>query len=105
MSESTIRRRRAGLWCLLSLSLFVPACNGAGGDNAPWLRRPAFDGSNVVLRPIYELPEGRPFFVSGYAGAYYGPIGGGRSLPAGPTSLSPPPHPDVTVDHGSWSQE
>lgn len=69
-----------GLSLLLSV---VPACSASAGCRMPGAQA---DGSapsgNIVYRPIYPgtVPPRKPFFLSGYAGATYPPVGQGGVL-------------------------
>lgn len=101
MIETRDLRRHAGFWGILGVCVFLPACDGTGDSHAPWLH-PAPDASNVVQRPVYGPPEGKPFFVSGYAGASYPPLGVAPPIPGSPTSFAGSPPPGVTIEHGTW---
>jgi hypothetical protein len=105
MNQSRPWCRRAPLWCILSLSALLPACDGAHRSQAPWIRSPDDGASNVVQRPVYGPPEGRNFFVSGYAGASYGPVNLTRPTALRADCVAVPSQPDVRVDQGTWAPE
>ncbi len=59
------------------------------------------------MRPTYEYWERKPFLLSGYAGASYGPVPArgpmlnGSSVPAAPSQ----PNPELSISKGSWEPE
>ena len=81
------RRPRLTRSLLLSMLLaVVPACSASAGHK--WGRAPATaaDGSGrVAYRPAYPLARTRALYLSGYAGATYGP--GGPGGPLSPTGF------------------
>ncbi len=101
MPRSLIAKERLALLGISALSLAFSACNGSG-MTAPW-RRPAND-SYVAQRPPFDDKGRKNFFVSGYAGATYGPL-----LPRNRLPRQSPSQPDVTlgqprtvIEEGSW---
>ncbi len=115
-------QRRAGWVVIAAILVASPAC-GPDGFTAPWLRGGDPNSPYVVNRPAYA-DGARPFFISGYAGASYGPaLGGPRPVigtpppavisPAGPPPGAPleplpGPHggpPAVSLSEGSWLTE
>ncbi len=113
--------QRRACWAVIAAILVVaPAC-GPDGFTAPWLRGPDVASPYVANRPAYA-DGARPFFISGYAGANYEPLGArpvfGVPVPAplpapvAPPGLSPEPPPGppagppaVSVSDGAWQTE
>lgn len=50
----------------------LPACNATGGHKWGSSRTVAPQG-RVSMRPAYPSSRVKPLYLSGYAGAYYGP--------------------------------
>ncbi|MGO9465728.1 MAG: hypothetical protein ACLQIB_37695 [Isosphaeraceae bacterium] len=109
-------RRRASWVAIAAILVAAPAC-GPDGFTAPWLRGPNVASPYVVNRPAYA-DGARPFFISGYAGANYEPLGarpvygvpGPAPVRAPVLTPEPPPAPPagppaVTVSEGSWQTE
>jgi hypothetical protein len=96
-------RRALGLVGVMALAVVAPACNAPGGWDLPWVRRPSPD--YVVERPVFPLPEGKPLFVAGYAGASYGPFPRGRAVLVEPSGASAPGQPNTTVNQGCWEPQ
>ena len=101
MTRSSIVKERLALLGISSLALAFSACNGSG-TTAPW-RRPAND-SYVAQRPPFDENGRKNFFVSGYAGATYGPL-----VPRSRMPRQSPSEPGVSlgeprtiVEEGSW---
>ncbi len=105
MIMSRAAHRRIGYATVVVFSAMLPACSSPGGPQWPWLRGavPPPDSTNVVYRPTY-LPDTKPLFVGGYAGASYGPLFPRRALgpPEAPVVQD---QPTVSVSHGSWDEE
>jgi hypothetical protein len=94
--------RTVGLLGVIVLAVAVPACNAPGGMQLPWVRRSYPDSTNVVQRPVFPLPQSRPLFVSGYAGASYGPP---WAIPVAPPVAPAGEQPKISIDRGSWEPE
>lgn len=90
-----MRDRLAGL-AILGLALASSACNGSG-MTAPW-RRPG-DAPYVVERPRFDAAGRKNFYVSGYAGASYGPLIPRRASALPDVSLG---QPRTVVEEGDW---
>jgi hypothetical protein len=99
-------RRRIAYTLVLICSSVVPACSSPTGPQWPWLRgsTPPPDTTNVVMRPSY-LPEAKPLFVGGYAGASYGPLSPRRAVAPADVSVPQQAQPTVSISHGSWDEE
>jgi hypothetical protein len=105
MIETRVLRRMLGVAGIVSVSIVLPACSSPGGPRFPWFR--PFDSTNVARRPTYQEAEKRPFIISGYAGAVYGPYPARRFV-ADPSSAglpAIPPAPSVSISHGSWDAD
>ena len=89
-NERTAARRMASLG-LLMIGLVLPACNGTGA------------ASRVAYKPVPTSLRGRPFYVSGYAGADYSPSRPRRRGPGAATIVAPAP-PQVTIRQGTWDE-
>ena len=60
-----------GFSCLVGLIILVgPFLSGCSSNRMVYPRR---GSTNMVRRPTYNLPEGKPFYLGGYAGASYNP--------------------------------
>jgi hypothetical protein len=78
--------RPAGI-CMLTAVLV--GCGGCISDQQFGKHRGAGpDTVNIVQRPTYAIPETKPLFLGGYAGANYGPS---RIRSLRPFGLSRPP--------------
>jgi hypothetical protein len=105
MLRAEIERRALGMLGVITLAAVVPACNAPGGYELPWLRKGYPDTTNVVQRPVFPLPEGRPLFVGGYAGASYGPNFRARPILVEPPGAPAPGQPNLSIDRGNWEPE
>jgi hypothetical protein len=104
MVQTRVELRPVGLLGIIALSVFMPACSSPGGPNYPWLRQSAPD-TNVVQRPILDFSREKTFYLSGYAGAGYGPEFRARPVWPAPAGIAVPGQPKVTVDQGTWEPE
>jgi hypothetical protein len=103
-----VERKRQPRWVHLigitALLTLLPGCQSPGPGQGSWVHHGTPGSSNVVYRPSYELPGTKPLYLSGYAGANYGPVF--RRVPAG--SLAPAPaanSPGVAINQGTWDTE
>lgn len=87
-SKRTAVRWMASLGLLLA-GLALPACQGDGSE------------SRVAYKPVPTSLRGRPFYVSGYAGADYSPA---RPRRRGPGTVVVPAAPEVSVRQGTWDE-
>ena len=73
----TPRRRLSALLATVAVTL-APACSASAGHKGGTLRPGAASGSGrVAYRPAFPDQPGKAFYLSGYAGANYGPAGAG----------------------------
>lgn len=93
MKDTRTAARRYASLGLSMVAIAMPACHGAG------------TASRVAYKPVPTSLRGRPFYVSGYAGADYTPARPRRAVgvPAGPAYVPAGP-PAVTVRQGTWDE-
>ncbi len=93
MQDERIVPRRMALLGLVVIGLTLPACHGDGSE------------SRLAYKPVPTSLRGRPFYVSGYAGADYSPARPRRRDPAsGGGTMVVPGVPEVTVRQGTWDE-
>ncbi len=101
MTRSTFLRDRLAWLAISSLALASSACNGPG-MTAPW-RRSSTDDVYIAQRPPFDASGRKNFYVSGYAGATYGPIFQNRARPR--VSALPDVsegQPRTVIEEGDW---
>ncbi len=92
--------RLGGLAAIVGLALALPGC-----AFPPWLSNRGPNAVYDVQRPTYEPDTGKPFFVSGYGGADYGPLLPRRGMLFESEGQPVTTGPSVSVESGAWTPE
>ncbi len=100
MTAKRTIRSTAALAGSVVLALSLPAC-----AFPPWLSNRGFGAGYDVQRPTYGPDTGKPFFVSGYAGANYEPLFPRRRVLNQEQAAPVASEPALSVEHGAWDPE
>ena len=77
-----LRGRMVRTVAVAALLSVAPACSATAGGNTWGSGQPSGSLVRRAFRPLFEPQRTKPFYLSGYAGATYGPGPGMRVFPS-----------------------